>query len=256
MLGWGPWEWLTYALIAVAAMIPAIGAALSADPNLAKRTARVTGNVVWRIAPAAAIVASGILIVANQLGWTKAPPSATPQVIVRVVHVPTPDPAQAAKIASLEDELRRIRGRKGARVPHTAKSVGDYSTSGPNIDPCIPERNADRTIIEGLVSEAKRDQAAFVQSNDPAAISTAFTIWRVKADKALRQMTDKNVDVDEFDAAAGDPFERAPVGLDQAGVSVWREYAARIALLDDIDKNLAVELCPAELVERLREGKF
>ena len=167
MDGWGFWEWLCYILIGVQAIVSTISAALAADKNVANRTARLTSSPFWRVAPGVALVLSALIIIANQLGWThptQINKSTHPVTIIRTVKVPTTDPAQSARIADLERQLKLALARPSMLISHRSVPVAIPSatpiTQVPSIAQPTQQSSQIPSIDAALVEEVgcQKDQ--------------------------------------------------------------------------------------------------
>jgi|ERR1051325_4337550 hypothetical protein len=72
-MSWSPLDWIAYGCIGIAATMPALGLAMSAEESLRDKTAKVIGSRWWKLVPFAALIASAVIFGGRQLGLIGGP---------------------------------------------------------------------------------------------------------------------------------------------------------------------------------------
>lgn len=163
MRDWSPLDWVAFGLIAIAAIMPALGLAVSAEPALSRYFAKTLESRWWKLVPAGALVVSALIVAANQFGWIDHSPEPSAakvvtQTVTKTVHVPTADPAQAKVIRDLTtqvqadaEEIAKLRavGSKHPRgkIGSDNTVVGSTPASMGSRNTFVRDADANRNVI-------------------------------------------------------------------------------------------------------------
>lgn len=125
---WGFWEWIAYSAIAIAAVISALDLALKHAPMLRQYTPTFIQGPVFALLPFVAILTSGVIFGAEQLGFIKTELTKyeTADVTGSASHVRLQEGAMPAwlQVAIGEyDETRGVNGNHNPRIAEYLRSI-------------------------------------------------------------------------------------------------------------------------------------
>jgi hypothetical protein len=161
------------------------------------------------------------------------PQKVTVVYVPKNIYVPTPDPAQAARIGDLERQLR------AARISPVKPTTSQAPTTQPPVNVPAPQQtnkppeeltcHEKLDLFKSFVSLASISQIAIGSSRDDTITDDAASYgqWVARVEAFLDKAKPEDFDKTDFETAHGTDSMKPPSRLNRDQAAIWKEYEAK-----------------------------